>query len=176
MGLKEAAQREALLRVVHDRVKAQYDAARDEVQRELDAAKETTGTTRVSVELPDGRPLATTSRTSPKPEARVTDPAEFLAWVRETYPPEVVSRVVTEVRTAFATRLLREMTAAGTAQICDTETGEVHDVPGVEVRPWRRATHSVRLADGAEDAIAEAWQAGTLTALVLPQLAEGGAS
>mgnify|MGYP001575067385 FL=1 len=173
MGLKEAAEHEAILKTIYEKIKAAYDTAREDTQRELDAAKETTGTTRVSVEL-DGAPLATTSRTTPKEEARVTDHELFLKWVRDTYPKEVVARVVTEVRTAFAARLLKEMGAAGTARVVDVETGELHDVPGIEVRVWRKATHSVRLADGAEQAIADAWQDGRLAHLGLPQLTAGG--
>lgn len=174
MGLKEATQREAVLKIVHERVKTMYNDAREDAQRELDAAKKTTGTTKVTVELDDGTPLATTSRTTPKEEARITDPDLFLKWVRDTYPKEIVSRVVTEVRTAFANRLLKEMGAAGTPRVVNPGTGELHEVPGVEVRVWKEATHSVRMADGAEEAIAAAWRNGELNHLDLPQLGAGG--
>jgi hypothetical protein len=174
MGLKEAAEREAVLKTVHEKVKAAYDAAREDTQLQLDAAKKTTGTTRVAAELPGGTPLATTSLTTPKEEARVVDSDLFLKWVRDTYPDEVVSRVVTEVRTAFANRLLKEMGAAGVARVVNTETGELHDVPGVDVRVWRKATHRVLMADGAEQAIAAAWRDGRLAHLDLPQLTAGG--
>lgn len=175
MGLREAAENEAVLKALYEQVKGLYDTAREETQRELDDAKKTTGTTRLSVELPDGTPIATTSRTDPKPEARVTDLDVFTKWVRATYPSEIASRVVTEIRTAFTARLMKDMTAAGAPQWVDAETGEIHEVPGVEVKTARKATHSVRLVDGAAEAISKAWQAGQLAHLKLPQIAAGGA-
>jgi hypothetical protein len=174
MGLLEAAENEAVLKALYDQVKDLYDAAREETQREFDEAKKTTGTTRLTVEL-DGAPIATTSRTDPKPEARVTDLDLFTKWVRDNYPTEIHSRVVTEIRTAFTARLMKEMTAAGVPRWVDSDTGEIHEVPGVEVRATRKASHSVRLAEGAVEAISAAWQAGRLGHLTLPQITAGGA-
>ncbi|MDT0270619.1 hypothetical protein RM844_30535 [Streptomyces sp. DSM 44915] len=166
MKLSDLALEEAALKTLADTVTERLKDVRAAMQCELDDV----GVGQVEARLPDGTKVATISRTSPKPAAAVTDAEKFLAWVRETYPPEVVSRVVTEVRTAFATRLLKEMTAAGVAQVCDTETGEVHDVPGVEIRATRAASHSVRPVDGGREAIAEAWRSGALAHLAIPQI------
>jgi hypothetical protein len=145
------------------------------VKAEMQEALDTNGATRVTAKLPDGTKVATISRTEPKPAATVTDPDKFLAWVREHSPANIVSRLVIEVRPAYTTALLAEMTAAGTAQWADKETGEVFDVPGVEIKATRGRTHSVRPVDGGREAIAEAWRSGALSHLALPQITTGGA-
>lgn len=174
MSLQDAAAREAVLKALADRIGEEYKKARAEVQAELDANR---GLQQVAALLPDGRRVAKISLTAPDPAAVVTDPDAYLAWVRDHHPgtDNVVRRVVTEVRPAFTTALLAELTAAGVPQWCDTETGEVHTVPGVEIRATRSRGHSVRFEKTGRELVAEAWQAGLLTDLVLPELTAGGA-
>jgi hypothetical protein len=167
MDMKSLALRSAALKTLADAVAAERKA----VQAEMQAALEATGASQVPATLPDGTKVGTCSVTVPKPAAQVVDDEAFLAWVRETAPSEVTSRVVTEVRPAYRAGLLAEMTAAGSAEVPDRETGEVLPVPGVEVRAGRATTHSVRLAKGGAEAIAEAWRGGALAHLELPQLA-----
>ncbi|ONK13084.1 hypothetical protein [Streptomyces sp. MP131-18] len=175
MGLKETATREAVLKVVTDLVTQTYSDARGDTQQALDKAHAELGVDRIRLELPDGTALATTSRTSPKQEARVTDPEAFLAWVRTAYPSEVVTRTITEARKSFTDRLLKEMSKTGAPELADGETGEVHEVPGVTVATWREPGHAIRLADGAEQAVADAWRSGQLAHLGLPELSTGEA-
>ncbi|NGO69158.1 hypothetical protein [Streptomyces boncukensis] len=172
MDLKNLALREAALKTLLDAVSGQLKDVRAEMQDALD----TTGASRVDAVLPDGTKVATVSRSAPKPCAEVVDDDLFLKWVREHAPSEITSRVVTEVRPAYQAQLLAEMTAAGVAEVADRETGVVHEVPGVEVRATRARGHSVRPVDGGADAIADAWRAGQLGHLDLPQLGAGGAS
>lgn len=166
LALEEAALK-ALSDAIGDRLK--------EVKAEMQEALDTTGASRVEAKLPDGTKVATISRTEPKPTAVVTDPDKLLVWAREHSPANVVSRVVTEVRPAYITALLAEMTAAGVAEIADRETGVVEEVPGVEIKATRGRTHSVRPVDGGREAIAEAWRTGALAHLALPQVVAGGA-
>jgi hypothetical protein len=174
MSLQDAVAREAVLKALADRIGEEYKKARAEVQAELDANR---GLQQVAALLPDGRKVGTVSLTDPDPVAVVTDPDAYLAWVRDHHPgtDNVVRRIVTEVRPAFTTALLAELTAAGRPQWCDKGTGEVHTVPGVEVKATRARGHSVRFADGGRDLVAEAYRAGLLTDLVLPELTAGGA-
>ena len=167
LALEEAALK-TLADVIGDRLK--------DVKAQMQEALDTTGASRVEAKLPDGTKVATISMTSPKPTAVVTDPDKFLAWVRENSPANIVSRLVTEVRPAYTTALLAEMTAAGVAEVADKETGVVDEVPGVEIRATRSRTHSVRPVDGGREAIAEAWRTGALAHLPLPQITAGGAS
>jgi hypothetical protein len=168
--MQQLALESAALKALADTILARQK----EVRAEMQAALTETGVGRVDAKLPGGVKVGTISRSDPKPAAVVTDAGAFLAWVRETAKDEVTSRVVTEVRPAYAAALLAEMTAAGTPTWCDRETGEVHDVPGVEVRATRAASHSVRLAAGGADLIAEAWRSGLLGHLAaLPQIAAG---
>lgn len=159
-------------------LKALGDAIADrqkEVRAAMQEALTTSGASRVEALLPDGTKVATISRSTPKPAATVTDPDIFLGWVRAHSPHNIVSRLVTEVRPAYVTALLAEMTAAGAAEIADRETGVVTDVPGVEIRATRAAGHSVRPVDGGREAIAEAWRTGALAHLPIPQITGGGA-
>ncbi|MEV5509027.1 hypothetical protein [Streptomyces orinoci] len=171
--IKQATTREALLKALLDEVKAAYEEARTEVQHHLDAAQEASGARQFNAELPDGRKVGTVSLTGGEPAAQVTDRAAFIAWARETFPAERVTRIVKDVREAFAERLLDEMTAAGVPQVVDPTSGEVHEVPGVEIRPTRKRSHSVRFAKGGRELVGEAWRSGGLAPLVLPALAPG---
>lgn len=165
--MQQLALQEAALKALADEIGEQLKAVKVEMQAALDAS----GATRVTAALPDGTKVATVSMTEPKPTAVVVDDAAFREFVRATAPGEISVRLVTEVRPAYATAVLADMTAAGVARWVDTGTGEVHDVPGVEVRATRARGHSVRPVDGGREAIAAAWRAGTLAGLVLPQLA-----
>ncbi len=161
---------EAVLKSLADSVGERLKATRERMQ----AALETSGATKLNASLPNGTKVGTVSQSTPKPKAVVTDPDALLAWVRETSPSEVASRVVVEVRPAYLAALLAEMTAAGAATVVDSTTGEVREVPGVEVRASRSASHSVQLVDGGREAIAAAWRAGHLAHLDLPQLGPAG--
>jgi hypothetical protein len=173
MNLQQLALEEAALKSLADAV----GGALKEVKAAMQEAMDTTGASRVAGTLPDGTKVATISATEPKPAAVVVDPDLFLKWVREHSPANVVSRLVTEVRPAYTAALLAEMTAAGVAQWADRETGEIFEVPGVEVKATRARGHSVRLTDGGAEAIAEAWRTGQLDHLPsLPQITAGGAS
>lgn len=176
--VRDAVTREAVLRALLDRIDKEYKAARTEVQDLLDEQQKKTGGTKFDALLPDGTKVGSASLSIGETAAQIVDDEAFTAWVRETYPSEAVVRIVKSVRAQFTARLLDEMTAAGAAQIVDPETGEMHDVPGVEIKPARKRTHSVnflrktkaRPVDGRE-LVAAAWRSGALASIVLPALA-----
>ncbi|MBL1107382.1 hypothetical protein JK361_22710 [Streptomyces sp. 5-8] len=161
-NLRELAREEATLKALADVVTERLKAVRAETQAALNAAEEQTGTRQVSAALPDGTAVATLSLTDPKPEAKITDAEKFQAWVMEAYPAEIARRFVAEVRPAFTEKVLAEMTAAGVARVVNIETGEMHDVPGVEVKATRSRNHSLRFKPGGREGIAKAWQEGAL--------------
>ncbi|MEU4256314.1 hypothetical protein AB0B42_00460 [Streptomyces fradiae] len=169
MDMQQLALESAALKALGDAITERQK----EVRAAMQEALETSGASRVEAKLPDGTKVATVSATSPKPTAVVVDPDKFLAWVRENSPHNVVTRLVTEVRPAYTTALLAEMTAAGVAEVADKETGVVEEVPGVEVRATRSRGHSVRPVDGGREAIAEAWRTGALAHLTIPQISGG---
>jgi hypothetical protein len=172
MGLKETAARAAVLSTLADLIDAELKTAKKELQAGLKAAKEETGTQKVGVSLPDGRDVGTASLVQPKAVAVVTDAEAFLNWARTVRPGEVVRRFITEVRPAWQALVLKELTAAGVAQWCDKDTGEVHDVPGVQIQ-GRAAYTRLTVPDEGTAAIADAWREGRLTAAVLPELTTG---
>lgn len=177
MSLKDAAAREAVLKALHDAIGDELKSVRAEVQAGMDEAKDTAGVRQIAASLPDGTVVAKISLTDPTPAAQVTDPVAFTAWVRDHHPDKnaIMRRFVVEVRPATQVALLAEITAAGVAQWCDEETGEVHAVPGVEIRPTRSRSHSVRFEKAGREQVARAWQAGELADIALPQLTSGGA-
>lgn len=159
MSLKDAAARAAQLGALHSAVGDELQIVKAEVEAALRAAKEATGTRQVGAELPDGTLVAKISLVSPDPAATVTDPKALLAWVREHHKDQV--ELIVQVRPAFITSLLKEMTAAGVARWCDKETGELHDVPGVEMQ-GRASYQRMAFEKTGKAAIAEAWRAGQL--------------
>lgn len=167
LSLTEAVTREAVLKALLDEVRAAYEEARAEVQHVID----TTGATGGKAVLPDGAEIAKASLTDPKPAAVVVDKAAFAEWVREHYETEIERQFLWVVQPASEAKWLSEMTAAGVPRVVDDQTGEVLDVPGVEIRASRSRTHSVRFAKDGRERVAEAWRAGRLGALVLPELA-----
>ncbi|MFD8144766.1 hypothetical protein [Streptomyces sp. NPDC059708] len=170
--LSQLASEEAVLKALLDAVGDRLKDVKADMQAALDEVR---SVRQVSALLPDGTEIAKISLTDPKPEAVVTDPDAFLAWVRENAATEVVRRVevVTEVRPAYRTALLAQMTAAGRPEICDKETGVVDTVPGVEIKATRARSHSVRFGKTGKQAVAAAWQAGQLLSVALPQLTAG---
>jgi hypothetical protein len=173
MTLKDAAAREAYLKTLLDAVDGAYKATRAEVQELLDAAARETGTQKLGVALPDGTQVATVSLSSGSAEARVTDQDAFTAWVRTEFPSEVERQFVTTVRASFTARVLKELTAAGSTEWADPESGVIHDVPGVQMTPARARTHSVRFAKTGRDDVMAAWRKGLLAHVALPELTAG---
>lgn len=169
MDLAQLALEEAALKTLADAVNDRLKEVKATMQEHLVG----NGISKVDAKLPNGTKVATISRSDAKPAAVVVDDDAFLAWVRSVAPGEISTRLVTEVRPAYRTSVLAQMTAAGVARIVDTETGELHDVPGVEVRATRSLTHSVRPSTGGKDAIAEAWRNGKLAHLNLLQIEAG---
>lgn len=167
MNLQEMALEEASLKALADTVMDRLKVVKAEMQDALTAG----GIGQVDASLPDGTKVATVSRTTSKATVAITDPDAFLAWVRNNSPQNIVSRLVTEVRPAYATALLAEMTASGAAEVADQETGVVAEVPGVEFRPAVSTSHSVRPTKNGRELIAEAWRTGVLAHLPLPHIA-----
>jgi hypothetical protein len=172
MDLAQLALEEAALKALSDTVNDRLKEVKNAMQEQL----VDNGISKVSATLPDGTKVATISRSDAKPAAVVVDDDAFLAFVRSIAPGEISTRLVTEIRPAYRTSILAQMTAAGVARIVELETGELHDVPGVEVRATRALTHSVRPTAGGKEAIAEAWRNGALAHLNLLQIEAGEAS
>lgn len=173
MTIKDTAGRVAALAALAELVEQELKTAK----RELDTEQREHGLKQVAAEMPDGAPVAKVSWVSPGAKATVMDEQAFLDWVVKHHPHQVERRFVTEVREAFTKALLKEMTAAGVAQWCDKSTGELHSVPGVEL-VGRAAFQRLTWADGAKDAVVEAWRSGSwrsdaLLGRALPEL-EGG--
>jgi hypothetical protein len=142
----------------------------------LDAAATETGARQVAVALPDGPDIATVSLSSGEAAAKVTDEDAFTAWVIANYDSEIERRFVTEVREAFRTKVLGALTAAGSAEWADPETGVIHEVPGVAIAPSRARTHSLRFKKDGREKVMAAWRDGRLAAVALPELTAGGES
>lgn len=150
---REVALRLAVLRVLADLLqdgRASADAeARDALEPE----------DRLTAKLPSGEKVAAVSMTRGRTSAKVTDRPPFTAWVMATYPDEVEQ--VTRVRPAFEAKVLANAKTMGAP--VDPATGE--EIPGVELAV-SEPHPSVRLADGAREAVGRAWRDGDLAELV----------
>jgi hypothetical protein len=175
MNLKNIATRTAVLSAIAEAVDKELKAAKRELQEGLKAAKSETGTQKISIALEEGQDIGSVTLVQPNAAATVTDPDKFLAWVREVRPTEVATRLVTEVRPAWQALVLKQITAAGTAEWADPENGVIHTVPGVELQ-GRAAYTRMTVPDVGRDAIAEAWRTGKLAHLNLLQIEGGEAS
>lgn len=147
MNVREAALRAAVLKVLSDRIREEYDAARIDIHQALvDVLAESGVAGKVTVNL-DGQPIATVSLTGGKPSARVVDEAAFLAWVRKTHPTEIEERV----RPAFTKTVLDAGGIDGNGELAD----------GVDVHAGTPYV-STRFTPDGRAAVAAAWQAGRL--------------
>lgn len=172
MDIAQLALEEAALKTVADSINDRLKEVKSAMQEQLVG----NGISKVTATLPDGTKVATISRSDAKPAAVVIDEDAFLEWVRAVARDEITTRLVTEIRPAYRASILAQMTAAGVARIVDTDTGELHDVPGIEIKATRALTHSVRPSSGARQAIAEAWRTGQLAHLDLLQIEAGDAA
>lgn len=179
MSLKDDVILQATLAALHDTIGAELGTVKARVDAGLIEAKKTTGTKKLGAELPDGTEVASVTWVSPDPAATVTDESAFLAWVRQYHPDQIHTRLVVEVREAFVKSLLKEMTAAGVAQWCDKDSGEVHTVPGVKM-VGRRAYQRLQFKktggrEVGKEAIVAAWREARATVPGLGPLAIEGA-
>lgn len=126
---------------------------------------------RTSAVLPDGTKVGTVNLNNGRLSAKVTDREAFTAWVQAEHPTEVV--MTPAVRPAFEKRVLDQCKAN---KFPADANGD--EVPGIEVSqgdPYPM----VKVADDADGAVAAAYQAGELTALMArftqPAAVEAGA-
>ncbi|WP_445396490.1 hypothetical protein ACSMX9_22735 [Streptomyces sp. LE64] len=181
--MRDAVTRVAALGALLDEVKAAYTTARTDVQHMLDQQHRAVGTTTVDAVVPGAGRVGSISRTGGEAEAAVVDAEAFRAWVRDHFPSEhtvkvVPARIETAVQPAFLAQVLAQATAAGVARYADPATGELHDVPGVKLKPARAAgmrmtytRKSKRTPVDGRELVAEAWRSGALAPVVLPALA-----
>ncbi|WP_326797476.1 hypothetical protein OG946_20315 [Streptomyces sp. NBC_01808] len=172
-SLRDLALQAAAIDLVAARVAALKKDVRARTQRALDAADERDGTERVAAQLPDGTAVATISLRKGETGPVVVDEEAFARWVRERFPDEAwtETRVVRTVKPWATAELLAAIAAVGLspsetgarpAQWADPQTAEVHEVPGVMIKPTRARTYSRTWRKGGEDALAAAWRNGTL--------------
>ncbi|MFE7782067.1 hypothetical protein [Streptomyces nigrescens] len=165
-SLRDLATQAAVLKLLAERVAAAQKDVRKRTQAALDTAAARDGVERIAAELPGGQAVATIGLRKGETGPVVVDEDAFARWVRATFPDEewTETRIVRTVKPWKAAELLAEMDAAGTAQIADKVTGQVHTVPGVTIRPTRARTHGITWRKGGKDATAEAWRTGALAA------------
>lgn len=146
----ELALAEVVLKVMTERLKQAKNVADAELRSTALPGD------RTSAVLPDGTIAGTLSQAKGRVTARVTDRDEFTAWVAETYPGEVETVTTTAVRPAFEKAVLDTCKRQG-----HPVDANGYEVAGVEVgvgEPYA----ITKVADGAEDAIAAAYQSGHL--------------
>lgn len=163
-SMAELALEEAALDMLAARVAAAKKDVRARMQAALDEAAQRDGVDRVAATLPSGETVATVSLRAGQTGPVVTDEEALARWIRRTWPDQewTTTRIVREVRPWKLAEFLAQMDAAGVAQIVDAETGEVHDVPGVIIKPTRARTHQLTWKKTGRAAVGHAWRTGVL--------------
>ncbi len=112
---------------------------------------------RSAVKLPDGELLGAVTVANGRRSPRVVDQEKLTAWVAEHCPTEVEVVYETRIRQAFQTVLLAAVVDHG--GWLDPATGEVQDVPGVEVNAGDPYL-VVKPVTGADQLVERAWRSG----------------
>ena len=154
--LKQLAEQETVLKALADKIGDAYQDVRNRVQAAMLNAALTNGKQSITVEL-SGEAVGSISMPAAEPLAQVDNWNEFIRWAMVNAPTEIVRKFVTDVRPAYVTKILAEMTAAGRPEICDKETGVVHVVPGVSVKPRRTGSHRLTFKKNGRKAVERWW-------------------
>lgn len=116
---------------------------------------------RNSATLPDKTLLGAVTLAKGKTGSKLVDEPAFRAWVERTHPEEMETVTITRVKPAYSELIMSAARQLG--QAIDATTGE--EVPGITVEQGDPYP-TMRLAPGARDVIAKAWQAGQLADVV----------
>lgn len=131
---------------------------KEQLRAELFEALENVGADAVKAELPSGERIAKSSITSPAPKAAVVDEAALIAYVQQTYPHNIETKI--SIRPAFLNGLLKGAIEVSDYAAVDPETGEI--IPGVAFSHGRPFI-STRFDKGGRDAVIDAIRAGDLS-------------
>lgn len=155
MSLPDDVLRDAVLKTLADDVLDALKGSRTALRNVMETLKIRS----LTAELPDGTKVAILSLGGGDDKPRITDPARFLAWVREAHPAETE----TVVRDSYRETLLRDMAKAGRA--VDPKTGEL--VPGIEFeKTGTYVTPSFsKTGPGGREMIRRAWRDGKVSPL-----------
>lgn len=172
--LAAVLQRRQAMRARLDQAEELYEDVNREAAKLLDQQYKATRSVKADVTLGDDTKFASVTRVGGEAEAQITDREAFAAWVRDQYPEHwdyriVPARTETVVDQTFASAVLAAANAAGVPQFADPESGEVHEVPGVMIRPtrsryyrWTFTRPSKRQPLDGRALVADAVKAGTL--------------
>lgn len=122
MSLRDLATQLSVLTVVEDAVKERKEAFRAAVRDALDEA----GADATRAEIDDVR-VAKVSLVTPSVKPIVGNEDDFIAWVEENYPHEVIT--TKSVRSSFKEAIFKKFVING-EEVIHAETGEV--VPGLK--------------------------------------------
>lgn len=156
LTLKELAEQETVLKALADKINEAYKDTRNRVQAAMINAAKTNGKQSITVQL-SGQDVGSISMPAAEPLAQIDNWDEFLRWAIVNARTEITRKIVTDVRPAYVTKILAEMTAAGRPEICDKETGVVHEVPGVSVKPRRTGSHRLTFKKNGRAAVQQWW-------------------
>lgn len=169
MSLKDTARTVAVLSTLADAIGDQLKTAKKELETGLRDAKKETGLQKIAVSLDEGQDVGTVSLVQPKAAAAITDAEAFTKWVLENFGTEIERKFVTSVKLGFQKKVLAEITAAGTAEWADPDSGVIHEVPGVQMQ-GRASYTRLTVPDAGKAAIAEAWRTGQLGSTIPPAI------
>jgi hypothetical protein len=140
--LAAVLRRRQAMRAQLDQAEVLYEDVDREAKKLLDQQYKATRSVKADVTLDDDTKFASVTRVGGEAEAQITDREAFAAWVRDHYPEHwdfriIPARTETVIDETFAATVLAAVDAAGVPQWADPESGELHEVPGVMIKPTR---------------------------------------
>jgi hypothetical protein len=140
--LAAVLRRRQAMRAQLDQAEVLYEDVNREAAKLLDQQYKATRSVKADVTLDDDTKFASVTRVGGEAEAQVSDREAFAAWVRDHYPEHwdfriIPARTETVIDETFAATVLAAVDAAGVPQWADPESGELHEVPGVMIKPTR---------------------------------------
>lgn len=114
---------------------------------------------RKTAKLPSGDVIGAVSVAHGKRTPQVVDVEKLTSWISEHRPGEVEVIYETRVRPAFLAVLLKA--AKDDGGWLDKDTGEVHPIPGVEIKAGDDYL-VITAVDGADALVEQAWRDGDI--------------
>ena len=160
METKDRATRVAVLTALRDAIDIAIDNDREDLTYNLKDLSNMFGVKSIDIELPNGDKVATASLSISDRKPFVNSEKDFLNWVQENHPNEIV-RIV---RASFQKALFERAVVGDIGEAVDFRTGEI--IAGVLFSDGGVEKLTVRFKKNGRELVADAFREGELEAII----------
>ena len=160
METKDRATRVAVLTALRDAIDIAIDNDREDLTYNLKDLSTMFGVKSIDIELPDGEKVATASLSISERKPFVNSEKDFLNWVQENHPNEIV-RIV---RSSFQKALFERAVVGNVGEAVDFRTGEMN--AGVLFSEGGVEKLTVRFKKNGRELVADAFREGQLETII----------